>query len=74
MKFGDEILYVYTHHFNLSSSKRMGKNAIFIKQEGEVVYLICEGNKSVTKTNIDSIQEREIQGSNISYNFARVKK
>jgi len=31
----------------------MGKYAIFIKQEGEVVYLFGEGNKSITKTNFD---------------------
>ena len=56
MKFGDIVYYTYLHHLNRKSVARREKRCIFIKQEGNTVYIVCEGNKTITKTTISDIE------------------
>lgn len=59
-ELGQKILYVYCHHLNHFSSVMRGKNAIFLtylSNDSALIYVI--GNKTATKTGIDSLQEQE---------------
>ena len=59
MKFGDIVYYRYLHHFNRKSSAWRKKKAVFIKQEGDDVWIVCEGNKTVTKTTARKIKRQD---------------
>jgi len=55
VKFGDRVYYQYLHHLNSKSTFLNKKKAIFIKQEGKKVWVVCEGNKTITKTTVKNI-------------------
>ena len=57
MKFGDKVTYGYWHYLNHGESFWMRKEAIFVKKEGVHIWIVCKGNKSITKTTTDQIEE-----------------
>ena len=56
MKFGDIVYYKYQ-----KSGVWRKKKAVFLKQEEDIVYIVCEGDITATKTVMKLIKEAKIK-------------